>query len=148
MAGEEVEMTADRAVLLVVWMGLCFGAGTRSFCSSSDPGLAFQEGPREIGSLPESVRHHYNTPAGGVCFSRDFRRDRRNFAAVEAKIVQRVVIEPAKCVVDSPCLPTLPVARMRSACDRTGCLEHDDDDLAEGERAMVASGLMRLRTRR
>jgi hypothetical protein len=41
MAGGEVEMTADMAVLLVVWMGTGFGAGTRSFCSSSDPGLEF-----------------------------------------------------------------------------------------------------------
>jgi hypothetical protein len=61
------------------------------------------------------------------------------FAAVEAEIAQRVVIELPKCIVEIPRLPTSPMARVRSACDCTGCLDYRDDDLAEGERAMGAS---------
>src|SRR5260221_1154168 len=97
MVGEEVEMTADMAVLLVTWMGTCLGA-------------------RMVGSRKTAHRQQ-STHAGARCISRHFRRVRPCFAAVEAEIAQRVVIQLAKRVVDSRRLPALPVVRARSARD-------------------------------
>ena len=57
-------MTADMAVLLVTWMGTCFGAGTRSCCSSSDPGL----------ELPIDMPLFHSTGEGGPA-----KRDKKYF---------------------------------------------------------------------
>jgi len=56
-----------------------------------------------------------------VRFSRHSSRDGLHFAALEAGIAQRAVIEVSKRVIDSPRLLTLQVARLRSACACTGC---------------------------
>jgi hypothetical protein len=65
-----------------------------------------------------------------------------------SEFAQRAVVELVKCAVETPRLPTSPLARVRSACDCTGRLDHRDDDRAEGERAMGPRGLMQLVNRR
>ena len=110
-------------------MGTCFGAESGSFIGR----------PCDVGRARS---------ARVLRFSRHFRRDRRYFAAVEAEIAQHAVIELAQCIVGSSRLPTLPVARVHSACDCANGPDRRDDHSAEDERAMRASGVVHLVTRR
>jgi hypothetical protein len=81
-----------------------------------------------------------------VRFSRHSSRDGLYFAALEAEIAQRAVIEVSKRVIDGPRLPTLQVARVRSACDCAGFPhrrdENLDDNLTEGERTKGVSAFV------
>ena len=81
---------------------------------------------REISSRRKTVQRQQSAHAGVLCFSRQFRRDRRYFASVKAKIAECAVIELVKCVADGSRLSTLPVARMRSAGDCADCLDRRD----------------------
>jgi hypothetical protein len=94
----------------------------------------------------DETRTSVTQARGCARFSRHSSRDGLYFAALEAEIAQRAVIEVPKRVIDSPRLPTLPVARVRSACDCTGCPHRRDynldDYLTEGERAKGVSAFI------
>ena len=95
-------------------------------------------------SLGKAVRPQQGSHAGVLRFSRHFCRDRRYFAAVEAEIAQHAVIEVAKRVASGSRFLPLPVACVRLPCACAGRAKHRDDDVAQHERAVGASGAMQL----
>src|SRR6185369_5765620 len=77
-----------------------------------------------------------NAQSGALRLSREFRRDRAYFAAVETQVVQHAVVELAKCLAERACLAALSVARVCSACECADCPHHFGNDLGEGERPL------------